>query len=325
MRPSSAMSPFLPVAFFTCAALWALACSSCGDDSARPARDAATQDAAPDADPRRGPSTVVLSGSANALAWDAATGTLLLTDNTTNSLVSWSDAGGAVTVGPFPPQTAGSSLGDLVKRGDGTILTANFGFGTQGSILAIDAGKRASVVAGLDVTRRRIGLAQAPDGTLYDCYFVGGGMMSQTGGVAKVELSGAAGAATATETEIAGASTTAGFKKVVGLVATDTAVFVSDQTQKKIFKIAVPGHAVTEVATVPAADLLALLPNGDLLTGGGTDVLRITPGGTVSTVFTGFEQVRGLAYDAQLKRLFIVEHSLTVGTPDKLQIRPLDE
>ncbi len=139
--------------------------------------------------------------------------------------------------------------------------------------------------------------------------------------MAKVELSGA----TATETEIAGASTTAGFKKVVGLVATNTAVFVSDQTQKKIFKIAVPGYAVTEVATAPAADLLAILPNGDLLTGGGTEVLRITPGGTVSTLLPGFEQVRGLAYDAKLERLFIVEHSLTAGTPDKLHIRPLDQ
>jgi hypothetical protein len=43
------------------------------------------------------------------------------------------------------------------------------------------------------------------------------------------------------------------------------------------------------------------------------------------TVFSGFEQVRGLAYDPALKRLFIVEHSLTAGTPDKLHIRPLDQ
>ncbi len=56
------------------------------------------------------------------------------------------------------------------------------------------------------------------------------------------------------------------------------------------------------------------MPDGALLTGGGTDVLRISPTGEVSAIFTGFEQVRGLAYDAELQRLFLVEHSLTPGT-----------
>lgn len=61
------------------------------------------------------------------------------------------------------------------------------------------------------------------------------------------------------------------------------------------------------------------------LTGGAAEVLRITRTGEVSTLFSGFEQVRGLAYDPRLQRLFIVEHSLTPGTPDRLHIRPLDQ
>lgn len=295
----------------------AAACGSCGDNrSDEPGPGA---DAAPPEDPRRGPTTVNLPGSANALAWDAATRTLLFTDNNTTSLVSWSDAGGVKTVAPFPPQTAGASLGDVVKRADGTVLTANFGFGTQGNLLSLDASQRAGAFTGLDPARRRIGLSQDASGALYTCYFTGGGNMTQTGGVARVELAGTV----ATETELAGPSTGAGFKKVVGLVATASAIFVSDQTQKKIFKIAVPGYAVSEVAAVPAADLLALLPSGELLTGGGPDVLRISASGQVSAVFSGFEQVRGLAYDAELQRLFFIEHSLTPGTPDRLHIRPL--
>jgi hypothetical protein len=297
-------------------AVLAAACSSCGDNRG-PAPDAAPQE-----DPRRGPTTVTLTGSANALTWDAATSTLLLTDNTSNSLIAWSDADGARTISPFPPQSAGSSLGALVKLADGTVLAANFGFGTQGSILSIDAARRAGTLGGLDPARRRIGLSLDAHGALYTCYFTGGGGMSQTGGVAKVEIDGAT--SSATEIEIAGSTTGAGFKKVVGLVATPAAVFVSDQTQKKIFKISVPGYAVTPLATVPNADLLALLPDGDLLTGGGPEILRVTQTGEVSTLFSGFEQVRGLAYDPTLKRLFFIEHSLTVGTPDKLQIRPLD-
>jgi hypothetical protein len=206
----------------------------------------------------------------------------------------------------------------VVKRPDGTILTASFGFGTQGTLFAMTGAGASSALTGLDPARRRIGLAQA-GGVLYASYFVGGGGGSQTGGVASVTI--AAGAAT--EVEIAGGSTSAGFKKVVGLAATSGAVFVSDQAQGKIFKIAVPGFAVSTVASVPSADLLALMPNGDLLTGG-TGVHRVTQAGAVTTIFTGFEQVRGLAYDPALRRLFIIEHSATVGVPDKLHVRPLD-
>ena len=51
---------------------------------------------------------------------------------------------------------------------------------------------------------------------------------------------------------------------------------------------------------------------------------RASFAGAVSTIFTGFEQVRGLAYDPAMRRLFIIEHSATVGVPDKLHVRPLD-
>ncbi|MEQ1932742.1 MAG: hypothetical protein ABL962_02520, partial [Fimbriimonadaceae bacterium] len=91
-----------------------------------------------------------------------------------------------------------------------------------------------------------------------------------------------------------------------------------------IYKIAVPGFAVTTVATTLSADLLAMMPNGDLLTGGAAAIYRVTQAGVITTAFTGFEQVRGIAYDPTLKRLFIIDHSATVGTPDKLHIRPLD-
>jgi hypothetical protein len=78
-----------------------------------------------------------------------------------------------------------------------------------------------------------------------------------------------------------------------------------DQTDKAIFKVALPGYAVSRLATVPPVDLLTLLPGGDLLTGGGPAIARITQCGEVSTLpGPVFEQVRGLAYDAHGKRLF---------------------
>lgn len=205
-----------------------------------------------------------------------------------------------------------------MKRPDGTILTASFGFGTQGTLFAMAGDGTSRALTGLDPARRRVGLAQGPDGALYVGYFVGG-KAAQAGGVAAVTVTGGA----AVETEIAGGSTSAGFKKVVGVAAAPGAVFVADQAAKAIYRIAVPGFAVSKVAEVPSADLLVMLPGGDLLTGG-TGVHRVTQAGAVSTIFTGFEQVRGLAYDPALRRLFIIEHSATVGVPDKLHVRPLD-
>jgi hypothetical protein len=306
--------------------LLGLALAACGDDkpgaidAALPkdaAVDAKLVDAAPEP---RGPATIELAGGANGLLWDNARSTLYLTDSNANKLLTYTDANRIQEVGTFPPATAGVSLGDLVKRNNGSILTPSFGFGTQGTLFTMAPDGTSASITGLDVARRRIGLAAAGN-TFYVTYFVGGGGGSQTGGVATLTISGGT---NATETEIAGGTTSAGFKKLVGIVATPSALFVSDQSQNKIFKIALPDHTVSELATVPSADLMTLMPNGDLLTGG-TGVHRITQAGVVSTIMTGFEQVRGLAYDPTLRRLFIIEHSATVGTPDKLHVRPLDE
>ncbi|MGN6106637.1 MAG: hypothetical protein ACTHU0_16140 [Kofleriaceae bacterium] len=298
----------------------------CGDDNVkaidapRPI-DAAQLDAAIDAVDPRGPASFELSGGANGLLWDAASSTLYLTDNDANALVEWTAAQGLRSVGTFPAATAGISLGDLARRTDGTILTPSFGFGTQGTLFAMAPDHTSSALAGLDPARRRIGLAQDASGALYTAYFVGGGGGMPTGGVARVEISGG----DATETELAGGSTSAGFKKLVGLVATPSALFAADQTTKMIYRIALPGGAVTPLATVPSVDLLAILPGGDLLTGG-TGVHRITQTGQVTTVIpSGFEQVRGVAYDPALRRLFLIEHSATVGVPDKLHVVPFDE
>lgn len=196
-----------------------------------------------------------------------------------------------------------------MRREDGTLLIASFGFGTQGGMLAITGGT-ATALTGLDPTRRRVGLAQDPAGAIYSAYFVGGRGKPPAGSIATITIAGTI----ATETEIA-----SGFHKVVGLVATPAALFVSDQTDRTIYRIAVPGYAVSKLASAPAVDLLAMLPDGDLVTGGGPTISRIAQTGQVTTLPGTFEQVRGLAYDAVGKRLFVIDHSLTVGLPDKLR------
>jgi len=255
--------------------------------------------------------TIALPGGANALWWDAASSTLYLTDSNASALMAWTEAGGLRVETALPAESAGVSLGGIVRRGDGTTLIASFGFGTQGGMFAVARGE-VTALTGLDPARRRVGLAEDTAGAIYSAYFVGGRGKPPVGGVALVTIAGAA----ATETEIA-----SGFHKAVGVVATPAAVFVSDQTDRAIYQIAVPGYAVSRLATLPAVDLLAMLPNGDLVTGGGPTIARVTPRGEVTTLpGGGFEQVRGLAYDAVGHRLFVVDHSVTVGQPDKLRI-----
>jgi glucose/arabinose dehydrogenase len=296
---------------------------ACGNSNKK-TPDAAVQkdapiDTAPDAT-----SVVTVSlgqGGANALLWDAATSTLYLTDNTADKLESFTGGTTINSVATLPTESAGISLGGMLKLADNSIVIANFGFGTQGTLFQVaSGGTTGSSLTGLDATRRRIGLAQDSAGTMYSSYFTGG-MGTQVGGVASMTITTGA----ALETEIAGATTSAGFKKVVGIAATTTAVYVSDQTQKTIFKIDLTSsNAVSALATgLPAADLLMMLPNGDMLTGGGATITRVTQAGTVSAVSlpgTTFSDVRGIAFDPVSSRLFIVDHSATAGVGDTLNI-----
>lgn len=294
----------LAIAICGCATPPAGAGGAAHPEAPRPAAPAVPSDA-----------TISLPGGANALWWDAASSTLYLADSNASALMTWSDAGGLHMETALPAESAGVSLGGIVRRDDGTTLIASFGFGTQGGLFAV-AGSEVTALTGLDPARRRVGLAQDAAGTIYSAYFVGGRGKPPAGGVAVVTIAGSV----ATETEIA-----SGFHKAVGVVATPAAVFVSDQTDHAIFRIAVPGYAVTRLASAPAVDLLAMLPGGELLTGGGPTISRITPRGEVSALPGKFEQVRGLAYDAAGHRLFVVDHSVTVGLPDKLRIVHLAE
>ena len=309
--------------------LLAIALAACGGGAAPAAPTTPSAPVAPITAPAPAPAPAIdkdieLAGGANALWWDAASSTLYLTDNNADALLAWTDAGGLAPVATLPPSAAGISLGSIVRRPDGATLVTSFGFGKEGTVFHVGADKTAGALTGLDPVRRRVGLAQDANGALYTGYFVGGRGETPIGGVATLSVSGRA----AIETEIAGASTKAGLQKVVGLVATPTALYVADQGQKTIFQIAVPGFAVSRLATVGKADLLIQLPHGDLLTGGGPDISRITLAGAVTPVAipgAGFDQVRGLAFDAAGKRLFIIDHSATPGRPDRLHIRAFNE
>nr|HEX4317060.1 hypothetical protein [Kofleriaceae bacterium] len=266
-----------------------------------------------------------LTGGANGLWWDAATNTLFLTDSEADTLVKYTDAGGLAVVATLPPDANGISLGNVLEDGDGNVLTPDFGFGSSGTIFEVAAGAGSgTALTGLDPLRRRIGLAVDPNGQLYSSYFEGG-KNSAIGGVAKLTIGGGS----ATEVELAGSNNAAGFKKIVGVAATADHVYVSDQSGSAVFAVdPTTGDVTTLASGLATADLLFMMPNGDLLTGGSAAITRITQAGVVSTVDfgsagSGFSDIRGIAYDPANKRIFFVDHSSVAGTPDVLHILPL--
>jgi DNA-binding beta-propeller fold protein YncE len=176
-------------------------------------------------------------------------------------------------------------------------VVTSFGFGKDGAVLVIAPGHVAVAVPALDPARRRIGLAAAPDGTLYDTYFVVG-EGKHRGGLARLDLATG-------ETDVPAGT----LAKPVGVAIRDGVIYVSDQEQGAVY--AIRGDEAKPVATgLPSADLLTVLPDGALVTGGKTGVVsRIGLDGEITTLASGFEQVRGTAYDPVGKRLFVVEHS----------------
>lgn len=256
--------------------------------------------------------SIPLDGDPNGLFWDDANGTLYIADDGNNRILTYRDGAGTQKLADLPAAPAdGPGLGQLVKLGDGSVLVTRFGFGSTGDVVHVKSDGTSSVVPGLDPEKRRIGLTVAPDGTIYDGYFVRKGA-EQVGSVARLTLDG-------TETDVV-----TGLGKVVGVLATDASLFVADQAKSKLFKSPLTDlTALQAVADLPNADLLSEGPAGTIFSGGSDGNVRaVDASGAVSVVATGFVAVRGVAYDPTHRRLFIANHAGQPGQ-NTLEIRPV--
>jgi hypothetical protein len=236
---------------------------------------------------------ITLQRDANGAYWDATEHALYLTEG--NALVRWTDAGGFADVAQLG--SAGVELGGLVRLPDGSFAITSFGFGSDGGVFVVDPSHAVRAVANLDPIRRRIGIARAPDDAIYDTYFVVNGH-DHHGGVAALDL-GSGG-----ETDLVGS----GLSKPVGIAALATELIVSDQDGNAIDSIS-RGSLSPIAKLLPSVDLLTVLPDGSFVTGGKAGVVtEVTRSGTQHPLASGFDQIRGTAYDAAGKRLFVVEH-----------------
>lgn len=261
----------------------------------------------------RGPTSIPIDGDANGLFWEAATSTLYIADDNGNRILQWTDQDGLSLAATLPDAPLGSAgLGQPVKMPDGTIVIPRFGGGTAGDVVFVDPNGNGGKVPNLDVVRRRIGLTITEDGTLYDSYFTSINGV-KIGSVARLDLSGS-------EVEVI-----TGLEKPVGVLAMGADLFVSDQLASKIFKAPLASlDKLAALTTIPAPDLLCDGPNGAMFTGSKTGSVRqIAADGTFDIVASGFQEVRGVAYDPANKRLFLADHD-PQGVANLLRIVPVD-
>lgn len=297
------------------AAACLLALSAC-DGTTTPSADAGPRADGGDASVMvdRGPRTMAIDGDPNGLWWEASEQTLYIADDNGNRILRWTDAAGFSLVANLPaPSAQGAGLGQLVRTSDGTLVVTRFGYGTAGDIAFVTPAGDAHVVPSLDPQRRRIGLTIAPDGRLFDSYFVRVASGTAVGAVAQLDLAG-------TETDVVMA-----LQKPVGVLALADHLFISDQTLGQILQapLSAPG-SFTVLATLTGPDLLAPGPNGSVFTGGASGtVSRIDSAGQVSVLVSGLLSARGVAYDADHARVFVAEHDPN-NVANTIRILPAD-
>jgi hypothetical protein len=241
-----------------------------------------------------------LPAEPNGLWWDGASRALYFAGDESHAIYRWRDAGDVRSIATLPaPPEGKAGLGQPVVLGDGTIVVTRFGHGVAGGILVVRPDGSSALVPGLDPARRRIGLAVAADGALYDSWFLfDEAAHSFHGAVSRLALDGG-------ETDVL-----TGLAKPVGVLVVGGQLYVSDQEGNRILRapLASPGAAQPFVANLEAPDLLCAGPGGAIFAGGKLGVVyRIAPDGSVARVAGGYRAVRGVAYDAAGKRLFVVE------------------
>jgi sugar lactone lactonase YvrE len=275
-------------------------------------------------------------GAPEAVVWDDAKSTLYILDNTGNRVWTWTDATGlsaapyavlplpanAVDAGTLP---ANATLGQAALLEDGTLVVNRFGapggLPGYGDITYVHADGGTGTVPNLDATRRRLGLAVAPDKTLYSSYFASTSDGGITGSITTVDLA-------------AGESVVAdGFGKIVGLAIANGRMYVSDQSAGKVFDApltsdggGIPAHAADwhSLATFVKPDQICVGPDGaSLFSGqfqgapGSTEAIAVRQISTSTGSVTVFKQdpdvskPSGLGYDATHKRLFVADSGNT--------------
>lgn len=300
--------------------------------------DAATKDSGKDAATRTdagvlvGPASLDFDpdgkGDPISMVWNDELQTLFIADNTGNQIWTWTDADGFAKLAQIPDDpeatsTNNTSLGQIVRLSDGTLVVPRFGNGKRGAICWVNPDtKDTGCVPNAPLERRRTALTATPDDEMFGGYFAPGSTGPDAGIVTRVDFDG--------ETDYAG-----GFQKPVGMLVVNGQLIVSEQGRNVLYALPTDGGAVAPYpiyAEIPSPDALTRGPGDSILTGqfkpqtdgGPLQIRQIGSDGTVKVVVPDqtFTKPQGTAYDPTNKRLFVADsNGSTVRT---VRIFPLE-
>src|SRR5476649_2152165 len=119
------------------------------------------------------PQRVTLDARANGLAIRPADGTIFITDDKTNSVLSSADGKTFKSIASIPAAAGqANSLSQVSIADTGSLLVGRFGFGTAGALFDVAANGSISPLSGTDPMRRRLGLAAIGTGKILSTWFV---------------------------------------------------------------------------------------------------------------------------------------------------------
>lgn len=295
------------------AAATLLALSACGGDSVD-----------------RGPTTIPVTAKLDGLYWDAAQARLYLTDDDANAIKSWDGGQNFSVAYQLPAMEAGqrTTLGQLTRGADGNLYATRFGFGSYGTVVAAPQAGQAYNLTGLEGTRRRIGITPTADAKLIVGWFRGGNAATPSGVISELTL-GAGGQASEKDLVTA-------LSKPAGVTVVGDQLFVADQGTGKLLAYSLTGvraqpataesgRVVASFTTTDGLDLMTAATDGTLYFGGsGGTLYAVSPQGAVKTLASGWPGIRGVALDAENKRLFVAVTAPQSGGSASIRIVPLD-
>ncbi len=277
----------------------------------------------------RGPTTIPVAAKLNGLFWDAQESRLYLTDDDANAVKSWDGGEKFSTAFELPKMEEGQrpTLGQLTRGPGGHLYITRFGFGSYGTVLVAPKAGAAYRLDTLDPTRRRISLIAAPDGALLDGWFRGGTAGASSGNISEVAIQGGQ----ASERELV-----TGLNKPVGLAVVGDKLFVADQgaAELRVHSLAVvrrqpaaaaDGQLLAAFTPADGLDLMTASQDGTLYVASSRGAIyRIGADAKVATLVSGWPGIRGLALDADNRRLFAAVTAVDDESPSTIRIVPLD-
>jgi DNA-binding beta-propeller fold protein YncE len=273
------------------------------------------------------PQRVSLDARANDIAIRPADGTIFITDDKTNSVLSSADGKTFKPFAAIPVVTdQGNALSQVSIADGASLLVGRFGFGTASAVFEVEANGSVSPLSGTDPMRRRLGLVALGAGKILSTWFVKNGNSPATGGLSLITYD--------TSTHAASEhNLLTGLAKPVGIAVQGDTVFISDQADNMILKTtlsglinhAQPGGLNTAVIKINGPDLLSIDSNGALYTKcNSTAVCRISPDESVAVIANDFEDARGVAVDPAHHVLYVIDRPKSASSASTLRTFPLN-